>query len=74
MLSLGGSRDEISVVSDQRGAPSNALDIADGIFNVARNLIARPDDDVIRGVFHRKGGGNKMGGIRDGDFRRLRGE
>jgi dTDP-4-dehydrorhamnose reductase len=57
MLSLAGSRDEISVVSDQRGAPSNAFDIADGIFNVLCNLIARPDDASLRGVFHMTGGG-----------------
>jgi dTDP-4-dehydrorhamnose reductase len=57
MLSLAGTRDEISVVSDQRGSPSNALDIADGIFNVLCNLIARPDDAAIRGVFHMTGGG-----------------
>ena len=42
MLSLAGGRDEISVVRDQRGTPSHALDIADGIFRVLRNLIARP--------------------------------
>jgi dTDP-4-dehydrorhamnose reductase len=57
ILSLAGSRDEISVVSDQRGAPSNAFDIADGIFNVLCNLIARPDDASLRGVFHMTGGG-----------------
>ena len=58
MLSLAGSRDEISVVSDQRGAPSSAFDIADGIFKVLCNLIARPDDAAIRGVFHMTGGGD----------------
>jgi dTDP-4-dehydrorhamnose reductase len=58
MLSLAGNRDEISVVGDQRGAPSSALDIADGIFNVLCNLIARPDDAAIRGVFHMTGGGD----------------
>jgi len=57
MLSLAGSRDEISVVGDQRGAPTSALDIADGIFKVLCNLIARPDDPAIRGVFHMTGGG-----------------
>ncbi len=57
MLSLARTRDEISVVSDQRGSPSNAFDIADGIFNIVGNLIARPDDAAIRGVFHMTGGG-----------------
>lgn len=57
MLSLAATRKEISVVSDQRGAPSNALDVADGIFNVLSNLVARPDDAAIRGIFHITGGG-----------------
>lgn len=57
MLSLAGRQEEISVVSDQRGAPTSALDIADGIFKVVSNLIAKPDDDAIRGVFHMTGGG-----------------
>ena len=57
MLALAGSRDEIAVVADQRGAPSSALDLADGIFNVVRNLVARPDDASCRGVFHMTGGG-----------------
>ena len=58
MLMLAGKRDEISVVSDQRGTPTNALDIADGVIAVARNLIARPDDASLRGVFHMTGGGD----------------
>lgn len=57
MLSLAGTRNEISVVSDQRGTPTNALDIADGVFNVLRNLITRPDDAAIRGIFHMTSGG-----------------
>ena len=56
MLSFAGTHDEISVVNDQRGSPSNAFDIADGIFKVLRNLVARPDDAAIRGVFHMTGG------------------
>lgn len=57
MLSLGASRKEISVVSDQLGSPSNALDIADGVLAVVRNLVARPSDERLRGVFHLTGGG-----------------
>jgi dTDP-4-dehydrorhamnose reductase len=57
MLALATGRDEISVVADQRGAPSNALDLADGIFDVIRNLLARPADASLRGVFHITGGG-----------------
>jgi len=57
LLTLAGSRDEISVVADQRGAPSSALDLADGILKIIRNLLARPDDASLRGVFHMTGGG-----------------
>jgi dTDP-4-dehydrorhamnose reductase len=52
MLRLAKTRDQISVVADQRGNPTNALDIADGVIGVVKNLIARPDDQTFRGVFH----------------------
>ena len=52
MLALAERRSEIGVVADQHGNPTSALDIADGIFAVARNLISRPDDPSLRGVFH----------------------
>ncbi|ABD06274.1 dTDP-4-dehydrorhamnose reductase [Rhodopseudomonas palustris HaA2] len=58
MLTLAETRDELSIVCDQRGAPSYALDIADGIFTVVRNLLARPDDAALRGVFHMTGRGD----------------
>lgn len=51
MLRLGGDRDEIGVVADQRGNPTNALDIAEGILSVATNLVARTDPGQ-RGIFH----------------------
>lgn len=51
MLRLGGERGEIAVVSDQRGNPTSALDIADGILAVAGNLAAN-DEPGLRGVFH----------------------
>jgi dTDP-4-dehydrorhamnose reductase len=51
MLRLAGDRDEISVVDDQRGNPTNALDIADGLLRVAANLCGS-DDAAQRGVFH----------------------
>lgn len=51
MLRLATDRDEISVVADQIGNPTSALDIADGILRVARNLVANADP-ALRGVFH----------------------
>ena len=51
MLRLAGDRDEIAVVADQRGNPTNALDIADGILRVVENLVAS-DDPRRRGLFH----------------------
>jgi len=56
MLRLAGERDEIGVVADQRGNPSSALDIADAIIAVARNLVAN-DDPALRGIFHCAGTG-----------------
>jgi dTDP-4-dehydrorhamnose reductase len=56
MLRLAGDRDEIAVVADQLGNPSSALDIADGIIAVARNLAASSDSDR-RGLFHMAGTG-----------------
>ena len=51
MLRLAQDRDEISVVADQVGSPTSALDIADGILRVAENLAADPEP-ALRGIFH----------------------
>lgn len=51
MLRLAGDRDEVSVVADQVGNPTSALDIVDGILLVATNLVVS-DDPALRGVFH----------------------
>ncbi|WP_327754939.1 dTDP-4-dehydrorhamnose reductase [Sphingobium sp. SJ10-10] len=51
MLRLAGDRDEVSVVADQLGNPSSALEIADGILLVATNLVA-DSNPALRGVFH----------------------
>ncbi len=52
MLRLARDRDEISVVADQVGGPTSAHDIADGIFAVCRNLLGKPTDRTLRGIFH----------------------
>jgi len=57
MLSLAAARDEVSVVADQIGSPTSASDIADGLLKVSRNLLARPADAQLRGVFHMTGSG-----------------
>jgi dTDP-4-dehydrorhamnose reductase len=51
MLRLARDRDEIGVVADQRGNPTSALDIADGILSVAGNLCESADPG-LRGIFH----------------------
>lgn len=58
MLALAAQRATISVVSDQLGTPTNALDLADGIITIARNLLDRPAATELRGIFHITGGGD----------------
>ncbi|MDB5579968.1 MAG: dTDP-4-dehydrorhamnose reductase [Bradyrhizobium sp.] len=58
ILALAAQRATISVVSDQLGTPTNALDLADGIIAIARNLLDRPSATELRGVFHITGGGD----------------
>jgi dTDP-4-dehydrorhamnose reductase len=60
MLRLAETRGEVSVVADQHGSPTSALDIADAIFTVARNLAGRPDDASLRGVFHMSAAGEAV--------------
>jgi dTDP-4-dehydrorhamnose reductase len=55
MLSLADQRPEISVVADQLGAPTSALDIADNVLGVAWQLLERPGAPELRGVFHMTG-------------------
>jgi len=57
MLRLAGQRNELAVVGDQRGNPTSALDIADGVIAIARNLVSG-GDSVQRGIFHMSGGGD----------------
>jgi dTDP-4-dehydrorhamnose reductase len=52
MLRLAETRDEVGVVADQQGCPTDALDIADAVVAVAHNMLARPQDASLRGIFH----------------------
>ncbi|MGB3349842.1 MAG: dTDP-4-dehydrorhamnose reductase [Brucella anthropi] len=57
MLKLAETRDALSVVSDQWGNPTSALDIADAIIEVADHLAATPDFSAY-GVYHVAGTGD----------------
>ena len=58
MLHLGKTRNEIRVVADQRGCPTYARDIAVGLAQIAQNLLQRPEDKKLRGIFHLAGTGD----------------
>ena len=57
MLRLADQRDEISVVDDQCGNPTSAMDIAGGLLAIAENMVGS-DDARYRGVFHMAAGGS----------------
>ncbi|MEN5297838.1 dTDP-4-dehydrorhamnose reductase [Brucella sp. TWI559] len=57
MLKLAETRDTLSVVSDQWGNPTSAVDIADAITQVADHLAATPDFSAF-GVYHLVGTGD----------------
>jgi dTDP-4-dehydrorhamnose reductase len=57
MLRLAGGCEEVRVVADQRGNPTSALDIADGIISVAQNLVSDANS-AQRGIFHMAGSGD----------------
>lgn len=56
MLRLGETRDEVGVVADQLGNPTNAIDIADALVILAKRLVADPSPE-LRGIFHLSGEG-----------------
>ena len=51
MLRLARDREEIGVVADQRGNPTSALEVADGVLSVAANLFSGNGPE-LRGIFH----------------------
>jgi dTDP-4-dehydrorhamnose reductase len=55
MLALAQTRDEVRVVADQLGCPTYAPDIAVAIIAVARNLLSKPNDPRLRGIFNLAG-------------------
>jgi dTDP-4-dehydrorhamnose reductase len=56
MLRLAQTRDQLGVVCDQTGNPTSALDIADGIFAIARQITTPASTSW--GVYHLAGTGN----------------
>ena len=57
MLSVGKTRDRLTVVADQRGCPTAAADLAEAILALAARL-AGGWRDAYAGVFHAAGGGD----------------
>jgi len=57
MLRLAESRDEVSVVGDQQGNPTSALDIADAILEIIAKL-GSSSDRKFSGIFHMTGQGD----------------
>jgi dTDP-4-dehydrorhamnose reductase len=58
ILRAARSRDTLDIVSDQYGAPTSAFDVADGIVAVLNNLVSRPGDSTLRGLFHMTAAGD----------------
>ncbi len=54
MLRLGAERPELSVVDDQHGSPTSAIDLADAILKIAPRLVANPEPSLW-GTYHLTG-------------------
>jgi dTDP-4-dehydrorhamnose reductase len=57
MLRLAETRPEVRVVDDQRGCPTQALDLADAIITLGERIAGRPAGAGEWGVYHAAGTG-----------------
>jgi dTDP-4-dehydrorhamnose reductase len=57
MLTLGKTRDRLTVVADQHGCPTTATDLADAILAIIARLDATGWQPAYRGIFHAAGSG-----------------
>lgn len=57
MLTLGRTRDRLTVVADQKGCPTNAADLARAILAIAARVAAEGWQDRFAGVYHAAGSG-----------------
>lgn len=55
MMRLSGERDEVTVVDDQRGSPTYAADLADGLWELVENI--RSGGSTLANVLHATNGG-----------------
>jgi dTDP-4-dehydrorhamnose reductase len=57
MLTVGKTRDRLTVVADQKGCPTTAQDLAEAILAIAAHIAATGWQDAYAGVFHAAGTG-----------------